>query len=126
MSLHTDCSMHHWLILLDHNHAYIPTTGFPDTNASALRLLLGPDSAAISEDRAFCVQSIGGTGPIRIGAEVLRRHLGLTGAVYSNPTWMNHKDIFDMTGFDRVEPYSYWSDKKQGTNCTGWAISPSK
>ena len=61
------------------------------------------------------LQSIGGTGPLRAGAELLRRRLGFTRAVYSDPTWINHRDIFEMAGFDCVEPYTYYDRQKQGT-----------
>ena len=97
-----------------HNHAYLPALGYPETNAAALSLLLGADSSAIAEGRAFAAQSIGGTGPLRAGAELLRRRLGFTRAVYSDPTWINHRDIFEMAGFDRVEPYTYYDRQKQG------------
>ena len=97
-----------------HNHAYLPALGHPETNAAALSLLLGADSSAIAEGRAFAAQSIGGTGPLRAGAELLRRRLGFTRAVYSDPTWINHRDIFEMAGFDRVEPYTYYDRQKQG------------
>ena len=39
-----------------HNHAYLPALGYPETNAAALSLLLGADSSAISEGRAFAAQ----------------------------------------------------------------------
>ena len=59
-------------------------------------------------------QSIGGTGPLRAGAELLRRRLGFTRATYSDPTWINHRDIFEMAGFERVESYKYYDVEKQG------------
>ena len=46
------------------------------------------------ENRTVCVHSVGGTGPLRIAAELLNGQLGYKTALYSNPTWMNHKDIF--------------------------------
>ena len=61
-------------------------------------------------------QSIGGTGPLRAGAELLRRRLGFKRAVYSDPTWINHRDIFEMAGFEKVEPYKYFDREKQGMN----------
>ena len=66
------------------------------------------------ENPILVSQSIGGTGPLRAGAELLRRRLGFTRAVYSDPTWINHRDIFEMAGFDRVEPYTYYDRQKQG------------
>ena len=45
----------------------------PAANTAAIRLLLGPDADL---GRAFAVQSIGGTGPLRLGAEFLRYNTG--------------------------------------------------
>jgi len=89
------------------NHAYLPTLGIPEVNKAAIGLLLGDKHPAIKEDRTICVHSIGGTGPLRIAAELLNRQLGYHTALYSNPTWMNHKDIFIKAGFTNVEPYPY-------------------
>jgi len=52
-----------------------------------------------------CAQSVGGTGPLRVAAEVLRNQLGYTRALWSDPTWMNHRDIFLRAGYTHVEPY---------------------
>ena len=35
----------------------------------------------------------------------------LTKAIYSDPTWMNHKDIFEKAGFTKVQSYRYWDTK---------------
>ena len=43
-------------IIPGHNHAYLPALGYPETNAAALALLLGDDSSAIAEGRAFAAQ----------------------------------------------------------------------
>ena len=73
-----------------------------------------PTASLGNHTTASVLQSIGGTGPLRAGAELLRRRLGFTRAVYSDPTWINHRDIFEMAGFDRVEPYTYYDRQKQG------------
>ena len=81
-----------------HSHAYLPSLGYEDVNRAAARLLFGEGSAAVREGRVFCLQSVGGTGTIRVGAEFLRDNLGMERAVYSDPTWMNHRDIFKKAG----------------------------
>ena len=80
-----------------------------------VRYFIKIPTASLGNHRtASVLQSIGGTGPLRAGAELLRRRLGFTRAVYSDPTWINHRDIFEMAGFDRVEPYTYYDRQKQG------------
>ena len=61
----------------DHNHEYLPALGYQPACQAAVRLLLGEDSQEVREGRAFSVQSLGGTGPLRLGAEFLRSDLNL-------------------------------------------------
>ena len=91
----------------DHNHEYLPALGNCRTNNSVIKLLLG-SCEAVTSGRAFSVQSIGGTGPLRLGAEFLKQQLGCNSARYSDPTWINHRDIFLKAGFSDVLPYPYW------------------
>ena len=92
----------------DHSHEYLPALGSPLANAAAIKLLLGDDCEAVDDGRAFSVQSIGGTGPLRLGAEFLKQQLGCNSARYSDPTWINHRDIFLKSGFTDVLSYPYW------------------
>lgn len=91
------------------NHEYLPALGTEAANQAAVQLLLG-DCAATREGRAFAVQSLGGTGPIRVGAEFLQQQIGCRLARYSDPTWINHRDIFVKSGFADVKTYPYWSN----------------
>ncbi len=63
------------------------------------------------EGRSFCVQSIGGTGPFRVAAELLHASLGFDRCMYSDPTWINHRDIFSKAGFRHVDTYPYWNSE---------------
>jgi aspartate aminotransferase len=90
------------------NHEYLPALGSEAANKAAVELLLG-DCAATREGRAFGVQSLGGTGPIRVGAEFLQQHVGCRVGRYSDPTWINHRDIFVKSGFTDVTSYPYWN-----------------
>uniref|UniRef100_A0A0K2VB58 Aspartate aminotransferase n=1 Tax=Lepeophtheirus salmonis TaxID=72036 RepID=A0A0K2VB58_LEPSM len=89
------------------NHSYLPPNGIPELNHAVFKLAFGESEEAWKH--GFCVQSIGGTGPLRLGAEFLREHLDLKTAYYSDPTWINHKHIFERAGFTQVEPYPYWN-----------------
>ena len=90
-----------------HSHEYLPALGRPEVNQAAVSLLLGSEAEAVTSGRAIAVQSIGGTGPLRLGAEFLRQQLGCEAARFSDPTWINHRDIFVKAGFTDVQPYPY-------------------
>jgi len=90
------------------SHEYLPALGSDGANKAAVELLLG-DCVATREGRAFAIQSLGGTGPIRVGAEFLQQQIGCRVAKYSDPTWINHRDIFIKSGFTDVSPYPYWN-----------------
>lgn len=69
------------------NHEYLPVCGPDSFTKASVALLLGEDSPAIKENRAHGVQSLSGTGALRLGAEFLSRKLGRTTVYYSDPTW---------------------------------------
>ncbi|EAU88611.2 aspartate aminotransferase [Coprinopsis cinerea okayama7 len=93
------------------DHEYLPITGLPEFTAAAAKLILGPDSPAIKENRAVAVQTISGTGANHLGALFLSRFYGWNGEprVYlSNPTWANHHAIFRNVGIEPVD-YPYYN-----------------
>lgn len=69
------------------NHEYLPVTGNPAFTAASTVLLLGEDSEAIQAKRAVGVQTLSGTGALRLGAELLVDKLGRSVIYYSDPTW---------------------------------------
>lgn len=69
------------------NHEYLPVTGLESFTKASVRLLLGEESAAVKENRAHGVQSLSGTGALRLGAEFLSQKLGRNVVYYSDPTW---------------------------------------
>jgi len=90
------------------NHEYLPVLGLDSFSRAATSMLLGEDSPALAEGRAFGVQSLSGTGALRNGAEFLKRILGANTVYYSDPTWGNHGLIFKNSGFTELRKYRYW------------------
>ncbi|CAD6189097.1 unnamed protein product [Caenorhabditis auriculariae] len=90
------------------NHEYLPVLGHEGFRAAATALVLGENSPAISEGRAFGVQCLSGTGALRAGAEFLHHVLGLSVVYVSKPTWGNHKLVFTRGGFTSVRDYTFW------------------
>ncbi|XP_019718163.1 aspartate aminotransferase, cytoplasmic-like [Hippocampus comes] len=106
------------------NHEYLPILGLPEFRSAASKVALGEDSPAVKEGRVGGVQSLGGTGALRIGAEFLRRwHNGVnntaTPVYVSAPTWANHNGVFADAGFKDIRPYRYWNGAKRGLDLRG-------
>jgi aspartate aminotransferase len=69
-------------------------------------LALGPDHEAVTSGRALATQTPGGTGGLRVAADLLRQ-TGAGGTLWmSDPTWPNHPQLFQAAGF-RISTYPY-------------------
>lgn len=88
----------------------IPLAGYQpiDGNASYNRLVGGLifGEPINSGSQCVCVQTPGGTGALRVGAEFYRHYLGASVAWVSKPTWVNHGKILEAAGL-KVEEYPY-------------------
>lgn len=107
------------------NHEYLPILGLAEFRSCASRLVLGDNSPAIRENRVGGVQSLGGTGALRIGADFLGRWYNGTDnkntPIYvSSPTWENHNAVFSAAGFKDIRPYCYWDAEKRGLDLQGF------
>jgi len=102
------------------NHEYLPVLGLETFSAAATSMLLGENSVAIKEGRAFGAQALSGTGALRNGAEFLSRITGLNCAYYSDPTWGNHGLIFKNAGFTDIRKYRYWDAQRKCLDFDGF------
>ncbi len=93
-------------------HTYLPISGIPDFDTAVQKLLFGPGSSVIAEQRAVTVQTLGGTGALKEGADFLHKILPDAECLVSTPTWGNHVAIFKDAGF-KVGTYPYY-DKATG------------
>ncbi len=96
-------------------HTYLPISGIPAFNKGVQKLLFGNDSEIIKEGRAVTVQTLGGTGALKEGADFLASILENPEAVVSAPTWQNHVAIFEHAGF-KVGTYPYYDKETGGIN----------
>lgn len=87
---------------------YLPIEGLAAYNLGAQKLLLGQDSELIAEGRVVTIESIGGTGALKIGADFLKSIVPDATVYISDPSWQNHQAIFENAGF-KVATYPYYS-----------------
>ncbi|HQR72028.1 MAG TPA: amino acid aminotransferase [Burkholderiaceae bacterium] len=97
---------------------YLPIEGIAAYDAATQKLLLGADSPLISQGRVITAQALGGTGGLRIGADLLRRVLPNSKVAISEPSWENHRAIFEASGFTVVS-YPYYDAATQGLDFNG-------
>ena len=92
---------------------YLPIDGLPAYDKAVQQLLLGSDSELIATGRAITVQALGGTGGLRVGADFLRKFSPTSGVRISDPSWENHRALFEGAGF-AVDGYPYYDPSTHG------------
>ena len=86
---------------------YLPMEGDAACRAEVAKLLLGPDHRAIAEGRVATVQTVGSSGGLKVGADFLKTWLPGAEVWVSDPTWDNHRAMFEGSGFV-VHTYPYF------------------
>ncbi|MDR1530442.1 MAG: aspartate/tyrosine/aromatic aminotransferase [Burkholderiales bacterium] len=86
---------------------YLPIDGMAQYKRAVQTLLLGDGAPQITEKRAVTVQTLGGTGGLKVGADFLHLIAPNAKVWVSNPTWDNHKAIFGGSGF-AIATYPYY------------------
>lgn len=97
---------------------YIPIDGLAAYNKATQRLLFGEDSPLLAAGRVTTVQSIGGSGALRVGGDLLKKVLPSATIAISNPSWENHRAVFNAVGFDVVD-YTYYDPATHGLDFAG-------
>ncbi|WP_235089760.1 amino acid aminotransferase [Chromobacterium sp. Beijing] len=97
---------------------YQPIEGAQAYDSAVQNLLFGADSELIKAGQVVTAQALGGTGALKIGADFLKR-LNPAARVYiSNPSWENHRALFESAGFE-VENYPYYDAATRGVDFEG-------
>jgi len=86
---------------------YLSIEGNPVFAHCTQELLFGKESPIIESKRAKTAQSPGGTGALRIAADFLAKNTSTKTVWISNPTWPNHKSVFQSAGLATKE-YQYY------------------
>ncbi|MEK7892190.1 amino acid aminotransferase [Burkholderia contaminans] len=92
-------------------HTYLPMEGLAAYRQGVQRLVFGADCAALAEGRIATLQTLGGSGAIRLGAEFVKRYFPDSAVWISDPTWDNHRVIFSAAGLD-VHTYPYYDEAR--------------
>jgi aromatic-amino-acid transaminase len=93
--------------------AYLPIDGLPAYDQAVQELVFGADAAAVKEKRIVTVQALGGTGGLKLGADFLRRAAPNAQVWISDPSWENHRALFESAGFT-VNTYPYYDAASRG------------
>lgn len=101
---------------------YLPIDGLADYRQAVQELVFGADSAAVKEKRVVTVQALGGTGALKIGADFLRRFSASKQVWVSDPSWDNHRGLFEAAGFE-VRNYPYYDFAARGVNFEGMLLA---
>ena len=98
--------------------SYLPIDGLASYDKQVQALVFGADSSVVTEGRTITVQSLGGTGGLKIGADFLKRFNADAEVWISDPSWENHRALFESAGFV-VKTYPYYDAATHGVNFTG-------
>lgn len=97
---------------------YLPIEGIGAYNKGAQQLLLGAGNSLLDSGRVLTAQALGGTGALKIGADFLKWLKPGAKVVISDPSWENHRALFERAGFP-VETYPYYDAATHGLNFQG-------
>ena len=97
---------------------YLPIDGIAVYDKAVQGLVFGADSAAVQAGRIATVQAVGGTGGLKVGADFLKRMNADAKVLISDPSWENHRALFEGAGFP-VEQYPYYDAANRGIDFDG-------
>ena len=97
---------------------YLPIDGLPAYTQGTQKLVFGAESPLLAAGRVATSQTIGGSGALRVGADVLKKALPKAKIAISNPSWENHRVVFLAAGFEVVE-YTYYDPQTHGLDFAG-------
>jgi aromatic-amino-acid transaminase len=101
---------------------YLPIDGIAAYDKAVQAMLFGQDSEIIALGRGVTVQALGGTGGLKIGADFLRKFAPGAQVWISDPSWENHRALFEGAGFV-VNAYAYYAPATRGLDFEGMRAS---
>jgi aromatic-amino-acid transaminase len=92
---------------------YLPMEGDAACRRAVQELLFGAGHAAVAQGRVATIQTVGSSGGLRVGADFLKAWLPDSAVWVSDPTWDNHRSMFEASGFV-VHSYPYYDAASGG------------
>ncbi len=92
---------------------YLPIDGLQAYDRAVQELVFGSQNKKV-----VTVQALGGTGGLKIGADFLRQVAPQSTVWISDPSWENHRQLFEAAGFP-VKTYAYYEPKTKGLDFAG-------
>lgn len=92
---------------------YLPMEGLNSYRNTIAPLLFGADHAVLTQKRVATIQTLGGSGALKVGADFLKKYFPDSGVWVSDPTWENHVAIFEGAGFT-VQTYPWFDSETNG------------
>lgn len=92
---------------------YLPMEGLNAYRNTIAPLLFGADHAVLAQKRVATIQTLGGSGALKVGADLLKKYFPDSGVWVSDPTWENHVAIFEGAGFE-VATYPWFDSETNG------------
>ena len=92
---------------------YLPMEGLNSYRHAIAPLLFGADHPVLKQQRVATIQTLGGSGALKVGADFLKRYFPESGVWVSDPTWENHVAIFAGAGFE-VSTYPWYDEATNG------------
>jgi aromatic-amino-acid transaminase len=92
---------------------YLPIEGAANFRTAVQALLFGAEHEAVKSGRIATIQSVGSSGGLKVGADFLARWFPGSGVWVSDPTWDNHRSMFEGAGI-AVQTYPYYDAQTGG------------
>ena len=92
---------------------YLPMEGAANFRSAVQVLLFGADHPAIKAGRIATIQGVGSSGGLKVGADLLKRYFPDSKIHLSDPTWDNHRAVFEGSGHV-CETYPYYDPANGG------------
>ena len=94
---------------------YIGPPGTPGFNELVRKLMFGSNHSVLKDKRVAGVQTPGGCGALRVGAELVKRARPDATIWVSDPTWANHVPLLGSAGI-KIETYAYYDKDTHALN----------
>ena len=100
------------------SRGYLPIDGIAAYDQAVQKLLFGAESPLLAAGRVITTQAVGGTGALKIGADFLKQLQPGAVVAISDPSWENHRALFETAGFP-VQNYRYYDAASHDVNRAG-------